>query len=75
MRGVYLCRRGFTFVGVVLFSRRGFTLACVVFIYICEVIKALCGRGISFVGVVFTYVSVVLPLRACFYLRRRGYYL
>ena len=56
MRGVYLCRRGFTFVGVVLFSRRGFTLACVVFIYICEVIKAgvccLCGRGISFVGVV-----------------------
>ena len=63
--------------GVVLFSRRGFTLACVVFIYICEVIKAgvccLCGRGISFVGVVFTSVSVVLPLRACYYLRRRGY--
>ena len=60
-----------------LFSRRGFTLACVVFIYICDVIKegvcCLCGRGIFFVGVVFTSVSVVLPSRACFYLRRRGY--
>ena len=39
----------------------------------------LCARGFSSVGVylsfcvVFTSVSVVLPLRACFYLRRRGY--
>ena len=83
-RWFYLYRRRLTFVGVVLplwawyfLCTSGFTLACVVFIYIFEVIEegvsCLCGRGISFVGVVFTSVSDVLSLRACFYLRRRGY--
>ena len=60
-----------------LFSKSGLTLACVVFIYICEIIEegvsCLRWRGISFVGVVFTSVSDVLSLRACFYLHRRGY--
>ena len=38
-----------------------------------EGVFCICGRGISFVGVICTSVSVALPLRACFFLRRRGY--